>query len=109
MHKYIFSPPWHNSPQWARASSFLWLLDHKQRRITACRTPLDEWSARRKDYLTKHNSHNRQIFILSSRFRTYSLQKSGRRQSGSPCNWQSCLSAWCLAPFVRWRIDEWRV
>ena len=37
-------------------------LDHIQRRTTVGRTPLDEWSARRRDlYLTTHNTHNRQI------------------------------------------------
>ena len=37
-------------------------LDHIQRRTTVDRTPLDEWSARRRDlYLTTHNTHNRQI------------------------------------------------
>ena len=37
-------------------------LDHTQRRTTVGRTPLDEWSARRRDpYLTTHNTHNRQI------------------------------------------------
>jgi hypothetical protein len=41
------------------ASSFLRFLDHTQRRITVGRTPLDEWSARRRDlYLTKYNTHN---------------------------------------------------
>jgi len=36
-------------------------LDHTQRRTTVDKTPLDEWSARRRDlYLTKHNTHNRQ-------------------------------------------------
>ena len=36
-------------------------LDHTQRRTTFGRTPLDEWSARRRDlYLTTHNIHNRQ-------------------------------------------------
>ena len=35
-------------------------LDHT-RRTTVGRTPLDEWSARRRDlYLTTHNTHNRQ-------------------------------------------------
>ena len=44
---------------------FLMFLDHTQRRNTVGRTPLDEWSARRRDlYLTTHNSHNRQIFML---------------------------------------------
>jgi hypothetical protein len=34
---------------------------HTQRRTTVGRTPLDEWSAHRRDlYLTKHNTHNRQ-------------------------------------------------
>ena len=41
---------------------FLMFLDHTQRRTTVDRTPLDEWSARRRDlYLTTHNTHNRQI------------------------------------------------
>ena len=36
-------------------------LDHTQRRTTVGTTPLDEWSARRRDlYLTTHNTHNRQ-------------------------------------------------
>jgi len=40
-------------PQWARASSFTRFLDHTQRRTTFGRTPLDEWSARRRNlYLT---------------------------------------------------------
>ena len=37
-------------------------LDHTQRRTTVGRTPLDEWSARRRDlYLTTHDTQNRQI------------------------------------------------
>ena len=48
------------APQWARASSFTRFLDHT-RRTTVGRTPLGEWSARRRDlYLTTHNTHNRQ-------------------------------------------------
>jgi hypothetical protein len=36
-------------------------LDHTQRRTTVGRTPLDEWSARRRDlYLKTHNTHKRQ-------------------------------------------------
>jgi hypothetical protein len=35
--------------QWARASSFTRFLDRTQRRTTVGRTPLDEWSARRRD------------------------------------------------------------
>ena len=41
---------------------FLVFLDHTQRRSTVGRTPLEEWSARRRDlYLTTHDIHNRQI------------------------------------------------
>jgi len=41
---------------------FLMFLDHTQWRTTVGRTPLDEWSARRRDlYLTTHDTHNRQI------------------------------------------------
>ena len=43
---------------------FLMFLDHTQRRTTVGRTPLDEWSARRRDlYQTTHDTHNRQIFM----------------------------------------------
>jgi hypothetical protein len=52
---------WRNNPPWARASSFTRFLNHTQRPITVGRTPLDEWSARRRElYLTTHNTHNRQ-------------------------------------------------
>ena len=52
---------WRDSPQWARASSFMRFLDHTQRRTTVGRTPMDEWSARRRDlYLTTHDTHSRQ-------------------------------------------------
>ena len=41
--------------------SWGFFLDYNQQRTTVGRTPLDEWSARRRDlYLTTHNSHNRQ-------------------------------------------------
>ena len=51
---------WRDSPQWARASSFTRFLGHTQRRTTVSRTPLDEWSPRRRDlYLTTHNNHNK--------------------------------------------------
>jgi hypothetical protein len=46
-------------PQWAMASSFTRFLDHTQRLTTVGRTPLDEWSARRRDpYLTTDNTTN---------------------------------------------------
>jgi len=37
-------------------------LDHTQRRTTVGRTPLDKWSARRRDlYLTTHNTRYRHL------------------------------------------------
>jgi hypothetical protein len=48
------------TPQWARVSSFTRFLDHTQGRTTVGRTPLNEWSARRRDlYLTTHDNHNK--------------------------------------------------
>ena len=48
---------WRDSPQWTRVSSFTRKLDHTELHTTIGRTPLDKWSARRKDlYLTTHNS-----------------------------------------------------
>jgi len=52
---------WRCDPTRVMAFSLSKLLDHAQRRTTVGRTPLDEWSARRRDlYLTTHNIHNRQ-------------------------------------------------
>jgi hypothetical protein len=69
------------------ASSFLRFLDHTYRCTTVGRTPLDEWSARRKDlYLTTHNTHNRQTSIppvgfkpkisVGERPQTYALDRA---------------------------------
>ena len=55
---------WRCDPTRVMASSFLRFLDHTQRRTTVGRTPLDEWSARRRDlYVTTHNTHNRQTSL----------------------------------------------
>ena len=53
----------------ALASSFPRFLDHTKRRATIGRTPLDEWSIRRRDlYLTTHNTHNTQTSMPPVRF-----------------------------------------
>jgi hypothetical protein len=45
----------------SRPSHSWGFLDHTQWRTTVSRTPLDEWSACRRDlYLTTHNTYNRQ-------------------------------------------------
>jgi len=47
---------------------FLYLT---QLRTTLGRTPLDEWSARRRDlYLTTHNTHNTQTSVSPVGFET---------------------------------------
>jgi hypothetical protein len=47
-----------NNPQRAMTSKLLRFLDHTQRRITVGRTPVDEWSARRRDlYLTTQQTY----------------------------------------------------
>jgi len=78
---------WHDSPQWARASTFTRFLDHTQRRTTLGRTPLDELSARRRNlYLTTHDTLNRQTSMppagleptipASERPQTYALDRA---------------------------------
>ena len=62
---------------------FLMFLDHTQRRSIVGRTPLDEWSARRRDlYLTTHDSHNRQISMPPVEFEP--KISAGERQGRSP-------------------------
>ena len=66
------SRPW--PPPHSRG--FLWFLDHTQRHTTVGRTPLDEWSARRRDlYLTTHNIHNRQTSMPPGGIRTHDLSR----------------------------------
>jgi hypothetical protein len=67
---------WRDSSQWTRASSFTRFLDHTQRRSTVGRTPLDEWSARRRDlYLTTYNSYNKITSKLQVFIRTHDLSR----------------------------------
>jgi hypothetical protein len=70
--------PWGNNSKLARASSLSRLHD---RHITLGRTPLDEWSAQRRDlYLTTHNTHERQTSMPPGGIRTRNPSKwAGRR------------------------------
>jgi len=62
-------PLWRCGPTPSVASPFLRFLDHTQRRTTLSRTPLDEWSARRKDLCLKtHITHNRQTSMSPAGF-----------------------------------------
>ena len=70
-------------------------LYHTQRRATFGSTPLDEWSACRRDlYLTTHNTHNRQTFMLPVGFepmisagerpQTYALDRTATGTGRAP-------------------------
>ena len=55
---------WRCGPTRAMASSFLRFLDHTQQRTIFGRTPLDEWSACRRDiYLATQNTNNILAFM----------------------------------------------
>jgi hypothetical protein len=63
------------------AFSLTRFLDHTQRRVTVCRTPLDEWSARcRVLYLTTHTTDKHPYSRWDSNPR--SQQASGRTPCG---------------------------
>jgi len=67
---------WRCDPTRVTASSFWGFLDHKERCTTVGRTPLDEWSARRRDlYLTTHDTHNRQISMPPVGFEPHDLSR----------------------------------
>jgi len=84
----LFLCYWRNSPQWGRASSFTRFLDHTQWRTTVGRTPLDEWSARRRDlYLTTHNTYNKRPCPL--------WDSNPQPQQASGCrDWHTSLYLW---------------
>jgi hypothetical protein len=94
-HSSLPSPPpatsnfflWLDSPICAWASSFRRGFMVTLRHTTVGRTPLDEWSARRRDlYLTTHNTHNRQTsmppvgfeptILVSERPKTHALEQT---------------------------------
>jgi hypothetical protein len=72
---------WCYGPTRVLASSSLRFLDHTQRRTTFGRTPLDEWSARRRDlYPTTHNTHKRQTSMPPAGFEP-TIPASERQQT----------------------------
>ena len=102
---------WRCDPTRVMVSSFLRFLDHTRRRTTVGRTPLDEWSARRRDlYPTTHNTHNRQTSMppvgfeptisAGERPQTYALDRAA---TGTGiwlllnwifCSWASLILNW---------------
>jgi len=73
---FLFCFLWRCSPTRAMASPFLRFLDHTQRRITVGRTPLDEWTTRRRDlYLTTHKNSQQTNIHAPGGIRTHDLSK----------------------------------
>ena len=75
---------------WVWLLIFTRFLDHTQRRTTVGRTPLNEWSVRRRDlYLTTHNSHNRQTSMPPRRAENFYLPLNIRwlQQGLNPRTW----------------------
>ena len=94
----LFCFLWPCGPTRAMAPSFTRFLDHTKRRTTVGRTPLDEWSARRRDlYLTTHNTHTRQISMptvgfepkisVGERPQTYALDRAATETGTKLCGW----------------------
>jgi len=99
---YIYLP---NSPQWVSMFTFTRFLDQTQRRTTVGKTPLEEWSARRRDlYLKTHNTH-RETSMPEMRFeptisagerpQTYALERAATGTGRMMCSeyklWSSSL------------------
>ena len=79
---YISFLLWRCGPTWVMAFSFLMFLDHTQRRTTFRRTPLDEWSARRRDlYLTTQHSQQTNIHAPGG-MRTHDLSRRAAADLG---------------------------
>jgi hypothetical protein len=99
------------APQWARVSSFTRFLDHTYRRTTFGRTPLDEWSARRRDlYLTTHNTNNRQTSMPPWDSNPQSQQASGRRPTARPLGPALTPYGWFIfinVFFSKWKYRSW--
>ena len=85
-------------------------LDHTQRRTTIDRTPLDEWSSRRRDlYLTTHNTHNRQTSMppvgfepttsAGERPKTHALDRAATGTGSKQATWYTIwrLSVQCFS------------
>ena len=80
---------------------FLMFLDHTRRRSTVGRSPLDKWSAHRRDlYLTTHDTLNRQISMPPVGFEP-TISAGERPQAAH------LLRSWVQTPPVAWIFVCW--
>jgi hypothetical protein len=95
-------------PQLAMASSVTRFLYHTQRRTIVSRTPLDQWSARRRDlYLTTHNTYNRQTSMPPVGLRTHDLSRRAAadlRLRSRGLNIPRCSYQIRIPSFFRYRL-----
>ena len=85
---------------------FLMFLDHTQRRTTVGRTPLDEWSARRRDlYLTTHDTQNRQISMPPVGFEP-TISAGERPAAELITRPEESYRLWCV---VVCDLETWRI
>ena len=99
----------------ALASSLTRFHDHIQRRATVGRTPLNEWSVRRRDlYLTTHNTHNTQTskiwvgfeptIAADERPKTYALDRAATGTGTKQSLTQTNHTRWCVNTI--WSPDD---
>ena len=103
------------------ASSFLRFRDHTQGRTTVGRTPLDEWSARRRDLNLTNTQHSRQTSMPPGGIRTLN---SSKRTAADLClrplghwdrlttmvcidNYKSCFITLLSRRYTEWHFHCW--
>jgi hypothetical protein len=83
-----FIPPPRCDPTRVMASSFMRFLDHTQRRTTVGRTPLDEWSARRRTIYSLSTCKRIDIHVGSAREIRSSAERVTKFLIAKRCTWQ---------------------
>jgi len=85
---YTIILPWRNSPFGPRPPHY-WGFMIILRHTTLCRTPLDEWSVRRRVlYLTTHNNHNRETSMRRAGFEpSHSKRAAAEPRLRKPDHW----------------------
>ena len=79
------------APPRAMASSITMFLDHTQRHNTAGRTPLYEWSARRRDlYLITHQQSRERNIHVTGGFRTHNPSEASDHRPRGHRDRRSC-------------------
>ena len=104
-------PPWRCGPTRATASSFLRFLDHTRRHITVGRTPLDEWSARRRDLYLYNTQHSQQTNIYApDGIRTHDLSRRAaadlRLRSRGYWDRHNLVGGYCIFEETPWLFPQ---